>query len=110
VGREGFTGELAHSAAYRNPDRFRGRDVLVVGAGNSGAEIAVDLAEGGAARVRVAVRTPPQINRRDSLGIPAQVLGIAVGRLPDAAVDPLSRLMRRLAIPDLEPFGLARPT
>jgi putative flavoprotein involved in K+ transport len=34
-GREGFTGDLLHSAAYRNPSSYRGRDVLVVGTGNS---------------------------------------------------------------------------
>jgi putative flavoprotein involved in K+ transport len=33
-----------HSSAYRNPDQLPEADVLVVGAGNSGAEIAVDLA------------------------------------------------------------------
>jgi putative flavoprotein involved in K+ transport len=48
-GRESFTGELVRSADYRNPQRYRGRDVLVIGVGNSGAEIATDVAEGGAA-------------------------------------------------------------
>ncbi|MBV8259243.1 MAG: NAD(P)/FAD-dependent oxidoreductase, partial [Actinobacteria bacterium] len=42
-GRDGFPGELVHSSRYRNPAPFRGRDVLVVGAGNSGAEIAHDV-------------------------------------------------------------------
>src|SRR5258706_2634713 len=60
-GRDQFAGELLHSSRYRNPRPYHGRDVLVVGAGNSGAEIAVDLIEGGAARVRVAIRTPPNI-------------------------------------------------
>lgn len=36
-GRETFTGELVHSSEYRNPAPYRGRDVLVVGTGNSGA-------------------------------------------------------------------------
>ncbi|HEX9680146.1 MAG TPA: NAD(P)/FAD-dependent oxidoreductase, partial [Anaerolineales bacterium] len=38
-------GEILHSSRYRNPAPFRGRRVLVVGAGNSGCEIAADLAE-----------------------------------------------------------------
>jgi putative flavoprotein involved in K+ transport len=109
-GGDGFAGELIHSADYRNAERFRGRDVLVVGTGNSGAEIAVDLAEGGAARVRVAVRTPPQIVRRSSFGIPAQLFGIALGRLPASWVGPISLTLRRLTIPDLEPYGLPRPS
>lgn len=37
-------GEVVHSASYRNPAPFRGRRVVVVGSGNSGAEIAVELA------------------------------------------------------------------
>jgi putative flavoprotein involved in K+ transport len=49
-GRDGFTGELIHSSQYMNPEPYRGRDVLVVGSGNSGAEIAHDLIDGGAAR------------------------------------------------------------
>src|SRR5436309_2991971 len=45
-GRAAFTGELIHSSQYLNPAPYRGRDVLVVGAGNSGAEIATDVADG----------------------------------------------------------------
>ena len=82
-GRDRFAGELIHSAEYRNPRPFRDRDVLVVGAGNSGAEIATDVAEGGASRSRLSVRTPPQIVRRATAGIPAQLLGN--GDPPDAA-------------------------
>src|SRR4051794_7778851 len=38
-GRDSYEGEMIHSSEYRNPAPFAGRDVLVVGAGNSGAEI-----------------------------------------------------------------------
>ena len=109
-GLESYGGELSHSAAYRNAEPFRGRDVLVVGTGNSGAEIAVDLAEGGAGRVALAVRTPPHITRRDSLGIPAQALGITLGHLPPNLAGALAAGLRRVTIPDLEPYGLPRPT
>ena len=67
---------VTHSAAYRNPASYAGQRVLVVGAGNSAAEIAVDLA-GAGVDVTLAVRTPPNIVRRDTLGIPSQLLGIA---------------------------------
>jgi cation diffusion facilitator CzcD-associated flavoprotein CzcO len=59
-GRDDYEGELLHAARYRNPEPYRGRDVLVVGSGNTGAEIAVDLVEGGAGRVRLAVCTAPR--------------------------------------------------
>lgn len=108
-GRESFTGELVHSSEYRNPHPYCGRDVLVVGAGNSGAEIAADVAEGGASRCRLSVRTPPQIVRRATGGIPAQLIGMAIKRLPQHWVDPISLAMRRAAIPDLSAQGLPRP-
>jgi putative flavoprotein involved in K+ transport len=47
-GREGFGGRVLHSGEYRNAEPFRGLRVLVVGAGNSGSDIALDLAAGGA--------------------------------------------------------------
>ena len=46
-GEEAFGGPIIHSRDYRNPQPFQGQQVLVVGAGNSGIEIAVDLAEHG---------------------------------------------------------------
>jgi len=108
-GRESFTGELIHSAQYANPEPFRGRDVLVVGAGNSGAEIAHDVIDGGAARSRLSVRTPPQIVRRATAGIPAQLIGMAIKHLPPHWVDPISVTQRKLSIPDLSAQGLPRP-
>jgi cation diffusion facilitator CzcD-associated flavoprotein CzcO len=101
--------ELVHSAHYRNGEPFRGGRVLVVGAGNSGAEIAVDLVEHGAAAVTLSVRTPPAIVRRDVLGLPSQVFGVASGHLPVAAVDAIAATIRRVAIPNLEPYGLPAP-
>jgi len=108
-GRDAFAGELIHSSDYRNTEPFRGRDVLVVGAGNSGAEIATDVADGGASRSRLSVRTPPQIVRRATAGIPAQLIGIAIRHLPPDWVDPISMTQRRLSIPDLAAQGLPRP-
>ena len=108
-GLESYTGQLRHAREYRNPVPFTGLDVLVVGVGNSGSEIAVDLAEGGARRVWIAVRTPPQIVRRNIGGWPAHATGILVSRLPATLVDPVARLQRRLTIPDLTRYGLPLP-
>jgi indole-3-pyruvate monooxygenase len=57
-GRESFAGRVLHSAEYRNAAPFAGRKVLVVGSGNSAAEIALDLVEGGAREVALWVRGP----------------------------------------------------
>ncbi|MFH8756478.1 flavin-containing monooxygenase [Streptomyces atroolivaceus] len=108
-GREGFTGELLHAAEYRSPAPYAGKDVLVVGIGNTGAEIAVDLVEGGASRVRIAVRTAPHIVRRSTAGWPAQATAVLVRRLPVRLVDGAGRLMCRVSVPDLAAQGLPRP-
>jgi putative flavoprotein involved in K+ transport len=104
-----FAGEIVHSADYRNPIGYAGRRVLVVGAGNSGAEISVDVADGGAAEVLLAVRRAPTIVRRDTLGFPSQLLGIATAHLPVSVVDWIGSTIRRVTIPDLTPYGLPAP-
>ncbi|WP_406496432.1 NAD(P)/FAD-dependent oxidoreductase [Streptomyces sp. NBC_00846] len=108
-GRDTFTGDLLHASDYRDPAPYTGRDVLVVGIGNTGAEIAADLVKGGASRVRIAVRTVPHIVRRSTAGWPAQATGILVRRLPVPLVDRAGRLMARIAVPDLAAQGLPRP-
>ena len=108
-GRGAFPGILLHSADYREPSPYRGRQVLVVGAGNSAAEIAVDLV-GVGARVDLSVRTPPNIVRRDTLGVPSQLLGVALKRTPERVMNPLATVLRRLTVPDLSPYGLPAPS
>ncbi|MFI8438821.1 flavin-containing monooxygenase [Streptomyces sp. NPDC079020] len=108
-GLDTFTGELAHASEYRAPAPYADKDVLVVGIGNTGAEIAVDLVEGGASRVRIAVRTVPHIVRRSTAGWPAQATAILVRRLPVRLVDGAGRLLSRIAVPDLTEQGLPRP-
>ncbi|MFC7306274.1 flavin-containing monooxygenase [Streptomyces monticola] len=108
-GRGRFSGKLLHASEYRDAAPFAGRDVLVVGVGNTGAEIAVDLVEGGASQVRIAVRTPPHLVRRSTAGWPAQLSGILCRRLPVALVDRLSRPLARISVPDLSEHGLPRP-
>jgi putative flavoprotein involved in K+ transport len=107
-GASTFTGRLVHSSDYREPSPYAGRHVLVVGAGNSAAEIAVDLV-GTASQVDLAVRTPPNIVRRDTFGVPSQLLGIALKRAPERLMNPLSRALRRVSVPDLGEHGLPAP-
>ncbi|MFE1308990.1 flavin-containing monooxygenase [Streptomyces sp. NPDC058755] len=108
-GLDGYGGEFLHAGRYRNAEPYTGRDVLVVGVGNTGAEIAVDLVEGGAARVRLAMRTVPHIVRRTTLGWPAQYSGVLARRLPVRFVDQASRIQARIGVPDLSAHGLPRP-
>ncbi|MDO5662690.1 MAG: NAD(P)/FAD-dependent oxidoreductase [Brachybacterium sp.] len=108
-GDDTFTGQIVHASAYRNGAPYAGRDVLVVGMGNTGAEIATDLTEHGAASVRIAVRTPPYILHRDRWWFPtANLAGIAVRRLPVRLVDLLQDTVLARDLPDLRAFGLPR--
>jgi cation diffusion facilitator CzcD-associated flavoprotein CzcO len=109
-GTENFRGELLHSSGYRSPAPYRGKRVLVVGTGNSGAEIAADLAEQDADEVWLSCRTPPHVIRRQTGPIPTTILGIPNQYLPAGLVDPVSRQLARLTAPDLAPYGLPRPT
>ena len=108
-GRESFNGALLHAAEYRNAEPYRGADALVLGAGNSGAEIATDLAEGGAERVRLSIRTPPNIIHRSAAGIPNDALAVLGAPLPPRIVDTAAWWIRRVTIGDLSRYGLARP-
>ncbi len=108
-GRAAYAGEFRHAAEYRDAAPYAGRDVLVVGVGNTGAEIAVDLVEGGASRVRLSVRTVPHIVRRSTAGWPAQYNGVLIRRLPARLVDRMARPLARISVPDLSARGLPRP-
>jgi putative flavoprotein involved in K+ transport len=100
---------LLHASAYRNATPYVGRDVLVVGIGNTGAEIALDLIETGAASVKVSVRTPPHIVFRQQGGIANPMLGVAFRYLPPRVFDPIARVLRRLTVGDLTELGLPAP-
>jgi len=56
-GQPEYSGTVIHAAAYRSPDVLAGKRVVVVGAGNSGAQIVADLSD--AASVTWATRRPP---------------------------------------------------
>ncbi|HET8678591.1 MAG TPA: NAD(P)/FAD-dependent oxidoreductase [bacterium] len=106
-GQESFAGEIVHSSAYGNGDPYRGKAVLVVGFGNSGGEIAIDLWEHGA-RATLAVRSPVNILPRDLLGIPILAIAIPLNRLPPRLADILTVPILRLVFGNLSGLGLRR--
>jgi cation diffusion facilitator CzcD-associated flavoprotein CzcO len=106
-GMEAFRGEIIHSSDYRNPMTFAGKRALVVGFGNSGGEIALDLAEAGI-EVAIAVRSPVQIIPRDLLGLPILTWVILERHLPARVVDVVNAPLLRLAVGNFEKFGLRR--
>lgn len=103
--QERFRGPILHSAQYQNGEPFRTQRVLVIGFGNSGAEIAVDLYEHGAT-VGMAVRSPINVIFRDRFGIPVQLLAIALSPLPPRAIDAITKPVMHAHFGDLTPYGL----
>lgn len=103
-GRDGFRGELIHGSQYRSPAPYRGRSVLIVGAGNTATEVAVQLADSGADRVWMAVRTPPNLVPAEMLGFPATPMGKLAEFLPPRLVDRATPMFTR----DLSAHGLPR--
>ena len=106
-GMEIYRGNVAHSSGYRNPAAYAGKRVLVVGFGNSGGEIALDLAEAGV-DVALAVRGPVQILPRDLLGLPIVTWAIMYRHLPARLVDIVNAPVLRLALGSMEKLGLRR--
>jgi cation diffusion facilitator CzcD-associated flavoprotein CzcO len=104
-GADGFPGDIVHSSEYRNPAPYAGKRVLVVGFGNSGGEIALDLAEKGI-DVALAVRSPVRIVPRDLLGLPILTWAILLQRLPPRLADAVSAPLVRLSVGSLHSLGL----
>ena len=108
-GLDKFRGKVIHSAQYINAKPFVGQSVLVIGLGNSGAEIALDLSEGGA-RTTISVRNGVHIVPRELFGIPIQIVAIIATKvLPSAANETLFPRILDLALGDLAKQGIKRP-
>jgi len=106
-GMDEFGGTILHSSEYRNGKPYTDREVLVVGFGNSGGEIAVDLFEHGA-RPHLAVRSPVNVIPRELFGIPILAVGKLQRLLPPAVADLINAPLLAAVIGDLTPWGLRK--
>ncbi len=115
-GLEDFRGTVLHSVHYLNPTLWKGRRVLVVGNGNSGAEIAAELGRAGVT-TGIAVRTGAHVMPLRLLGLPIQYWSHLIERLPRPVREFLARaagaiggLVRRRPVIPRPPWSpLARP-
>jgi indole-3-pyruvate monooxygenase len=106
-GLESFAGRVLHSSEYLNADSFRGQRVLVVGFGNSGGEIAIDLTENGATAA-LSVRSAVNVIPKEVLGIPILSIAIAQKRLPPSVADAVNAPVLRATVGDITRYGLAK--
>jgi pimeloyl-ACP methyl ester carboxylesterase/thioredoxin reductase len=109
-GQDEFAGQVIHSAQYKDSDILRGRRVLVVGAGNTGCDIAVESAQN-AERTWHSTRRGYYYNPKYAMGRPSdQTADLLLAlRLPLAVRRRLFKTTLRLTVGDLTQFGLKEP-
>lgn len=103
-----FAGDIVHSSGYKRADPYRGRRVLVVGGGNSAADVAVDLAPV-AGQVALSLRSGVHFVPKRMLGRPIDTLYLMWGRLPDPLVRTGLRLWLRCTVGRWSDYGLPTP-
>lgn len=103
-----FDGEVIHSVSYKDAERLKGRRVLVVGAGNSGCDIACDAARAAEAAF-ISVRRGYHFIPKHIFGVPADVFATQGPHLPLWLTQRVFGAMLRLLVGDLTKIGLPKP-
>jgi putative flavoprotein involved in K+ transport len=109
-GRDGFRTPIQHVADIRRVADLAGRRVLLVGAGNSGIDMAGQLVDAGVAKLWLSARTPPTILPLQFAGLPMDLVAMAARPLPERVRDTVAARVSQLAIGDLSAEGLAAPS
>lgn len=108
-GLESFSGRLCHSSEYKSGEDFCGKRVLVIGGGNSGLELALDLVNH-QADVFMSVRSQVHVLPREMFGF--STFGVAMTLLKFFSLqwtDRLLLLMSRLILGETSHLGFPRP-
>jgi len=104
-----FDGEAYHSFYYRSPKEFEGKRVLIVGGGNSAADIACDAARS-AKRAFISLRRGYYFLPKFVFGMPTDVFGHSGPQLPRWLEEPVfGFLMNKILVGDLTKYGLQKP-
>lgn len=102
-----FDGELIHSHGYHDPSQLQGRRVVVIGAGNSAMDIAVD-ASYHASSTTLVIRTGVHVVPKYILGRPLDA-GVRPSRIPFQWLLGGMQLVLRLTVGPMERYGLPHP-
>lgn len=103
-----FTGEMRHAVTFRSMDEFKGKRVLVIGAGNSGCDIACDAAKA-ADSAFISMRRGYHFLPKHLFGIPADVFAHEGPHLPMWLTQRIFGVILRILNGDLTRFGLQKP-
>ncbi|EOA13424.1 hypothetical protein CARUB_v10026464mg [Capsella rubella] len=104
-----FDGEVIHSCEYKTGEKYRGKSVLVVGCGNSGMEVSLDLANHNA-NASMVVRSSVHVLPREVLGKSSFEISMMLMKwFPLWLVDKILLLLAWLILGNLTKYGLKRP-
>ena len=103
-----FNGEIRHSVTFKSSDEFKGKRVMIVGAGNSGADIACDAAVR-ADRAFISMRRGYHFIPKHLFGLPADQVGESGPPLPIWIARPVMSVLLKMFTGDLTRFGLPKP-
>lgn len=107
-GMEDFGGKVIHAADFADPSEYDGKNVLVIGAGNSGTDVLSHLSRSNPDQVWVSVRHGPAILPSRIFGFPLHRLATLFTRFPKWSLDPIFAVMERAFLGNLRRYGLRR--
>lgn len=107
-GQETFPGRIMHAVGYRRAETFRGKRVLIVGAGNSGVDIACDAAANAEAAA-ISLRRGYHLLPKHLFGTPIDVFGEQSAWMPLRLQQFTTAILLRILLGDLRRLGLAKP-
>ncbi|CAO2181446.1 unnamed protein product [Urochloa humidicola] len=105
-----FKGEIMHSCEYRSGEGYQGKKVLVVGCGNSGMEVSLDLSNHNV-HTSMVVRDTVHVLPREIMGLSTYKLSMwLLMYLSVQTVDRILLFLTRLVLGDTARFGIPRPS
>nr|GMD84633.1 probable indole-3-pyruvate monooxygenase YUCCA3 [Ipomoea batatas] len=108
-GLRDFGGPVMHACEYKSGEDYEGKRVLVIGCGNSGMEVSLDLCHHNAIPSMV-VRSSVHVLPREILGKSTFELAVAMMKwLPVGVVDRILVAAARIILGNIEKYGLKRP-
>ncbi|OIV98670.1 hypothetical protein TanjilG_23962 [Lupinus angustifolius] len=109
-GLEEFGGNVMHACDYKSGQSYNGQKVLVVGCGNSGMEVSLDLCNHNA-RPTLVVRSSVHVLPREVFGKSTFELAVKLMKhFPLKVVDKILLILARLILGNMEKYGLKRPS